>query len=61
MCKLKTKFFFKKTKFFILFSKTQVLPPLNYVYYTWADPLKSRELTVSCGTKKAKLGLTVNR
>ncbi|CAF4238145.1 unnamed protein product, partial [Adineta steineri] len=38
--------------------RTQVLPPLNYVYYTWPDPLKSRELVISCGSKKKTVELT---
>jgi hypothetical protein len=33
---------------------------LNYVYYTWADPLKARELMIACGSKKTKLELTVS-
>ncbi|CAF1542330.1 unnamed protein product [Adineta steineri] len=38
--------------------RTQVLPPLNYVYYTWSDPLKPRELVISCGSKKKTVELT---
>ncbi|CAF4060347.1 unnamed protein product, partial [Adineta steineri] len=41
--------------------RTQVLPPLNYVYYTWSDPLKSRELVISCGSKKKTVELTPQR
>jgi len=36
-----------------------VLPPQNYVYYTWLDPLKPRELIISCGSKKSVLEITV--
>jgi hypothetical protein len=36
-----------------------VLPPQNYVYYTWLDPLKPRQLVISCGSKKTELELTV--
>ncbi|CAF1138697.1 unnamed protein product [Adineta steineri] len=38
--------------------RAQVLPPLNYVYYTWSDPLKPRELVISCGSKKKTVELT---
>ncbi|CAF0895845.1 unnamed protein product [Rotaria sp. Silwood1] len=41
--------------------RTQILPPLNFVYYTWIDPLLPRELTVSCGSKSAKLELIPQR
>jgi hypothetical protein len=36
-----------------------MLPPLNYVYYTWADPLKARKLIISCGNKKEAIDLSV--
>jgi len=39
--------------------RTIVLPPQNYVYYTWLDPLKPRGLTISCGSKERVLELTV--
>ncbi|CAF2545662.1 unnamed protein product [Rotaria sp. Silwood2] len=39
--------------------RTQILPPSNYVYYTWTDPILPRELTVSCRSKSAKIGFTV--
>ncbi|CAF2390576.1 unnamed protein product [Rotaria sp. Silwood2] len=39
--------------------RTQILPPSNYVYYTWTDPILPRELTVSCGSKSEKIGFTV--
>ncbi|CAF1260195.1 unnamed protein product [Adineta steineri] len=38
--------------------RAQVLTPLNYVYYTWSDPLKPRELVISCGSKKKTVELT---
>ncbi|CAF4006334.1 unnamed protein product, partial [Adineta steineri] len=38
--------------------RVQVLPPLNYVYYTWSDPLKPRDLVILCGSKKKILELT---
>jgi hypothetical protein len=38
-----------------------VLPPQNYVYYTWLDPLKPRQLVISCGSKTTELELTVRR
>ncbi|CAF4257432.1 unnamed protein product, partial [Rotaria sp. Silwood2] len=41
--------------------RTQILLPSNYVYYTWIDPILPRELTVSCGSKSAKIGLTPQR
>ncbi|CAF0945953.1 unnamed protein product [Adineta ricciae] len=37
---------------------TQVLPALSYVYFTWPDPLKERELHISCGSKSTQIGLT---
>ncbi|CAF5108088.1 unnamed protein product, partial [Rotaria sp. Silwood1] len=39
-------------------SRTQILPPQNYVYYAWLHPSKSKELVISCGLKKTKLELT---
>ncbi|CAF3939022.1 unnamed protein product [Rotaria sp. Silwood2] len=41
--------------------RTQILPPSNYVYYTWIDPLLPRALTISCGSKTAKVELTPQR
>ncbi|CAF3791726.1 unnamed protein product, partial [Rotaria magnacalcarata] len=35
-----------------------MLPPSNYVYYTWTDPLQPIELFVSCGSKSIKLDFT---
>jgi hypothetical protein len=40
--------------------RTIVLPPQNYVYYTWLDPLKPRELVILCGSKKTELALIVS-
>ncbi|CAF1245225.1 unnamed protein product [Adineta ricciae] len=37
--------------------RAQVLPPQNYVYYTWSDPLKPRQLVVSCGSKTTQMEL----
>ncbi|UJR35157.1 hypothetical protein I4U23_027926 [Adineta vaga] len=37
--------------------RAQVLPPQNYVYYTWSDPLKPRQIVVSCGSKTTQLEL----
>ncbi|CAF4398634.1 unnamed protein product, partial [Rotaria sp. Silwood2] len=37
----------------------QFLPPSKYVYYTWIDSLLPRPLTISCGSKTAKLELTI--
>jgi hypothetical protein len=48
-------------KFISNYRRTQVLPPRNYVYYTWLDPLKPRQLVISCGSKKTQLELTVRR
>jgi hypothetical protein len=45
---------------FVFNRQTQLLPPLNYVYYTWTDPLKPRDLLISCGTKSATIQLTVS-
>lgn len=45
----------------LLFSRTTVLPPKNFVFYTWLDPLKARELTVSCRSDTKTLSLTVSR
>ncbi|CAF5098415.1 unnamed protein product, partial [Rotaria sp. Silwood1] len=39
-------------------TQTQVLPPQHYVYYTWFNPLKSRELSVFCGENKIELELS---
>ncbi|UJR10669.1 hypothetical protein I4U23_014864 [Adineta vaga] len=38
--------------------RAQLLPQLHYVYYTWLDPIKKRELVVSCGSKTTKIELT---
>ncbi|CAF1265249.1 unnamed protein product [Rotaria sordida] len=38
--------------------RMQILPPSNYVYYTWIDPLLARELTILWGSKAKKLELT---
>ncbi|CAF3899768.1 unnamed protein product, partial [Rotaria magnacalcarata] len=35
--------------------RSEILPPLHYVYYTWIDPLKPRELLVSCESKSTKI------
>jgi len=56
------KFILEKISFDLFFfpnRRTEILPPLNYVYYTWMDPLKARELTISCGSKSTKLELNV--
>jgi hypothetical protein len=45
---------------FINNRRTQILPPQNYVYYTWLDPLKPRELVISCGSKTTELELSVS-
>jgi hypothetical protein len=59
MCKLEI-FSFQKKLILFLNRRTQILPPLNYVYYTWMDPLKVRELVISCGSKTANIALTVS-
>ncbi|CAF4508473.1 unnamed protein product, partial [Rotaria socialis] len=38
--------------------RTQVVPPQNYVYYTWFNPLKLRELIVSYDAENTKVDLT---
>jgi hypothetical protein len=60
MCKFE-KIIFKQNSLrrFFLNRRTQVLPPLNYVYYTWSDPVKARKLVISCGSKKTQLELNV--
>lgn len=39
--------------------RTQILPPDHYVYYTWFSPLKSQELTVTCGEHVVTISLDV--
>ncbi|CAF4848921.1 unnamed protein product, partial [Rotaria magnacalcarata] len=38
--------------------RTQVVPPQHYVYYTWFNPLKLKELIVSYDTENTKIDLT---
>ncbi|CAF4190264.1 unnamed protein product [Rotaria sp. Silwood2] len=37
--------------------RTEILPPLNYVYYTWVDPLQPKLLLVSRGSQTKELEL----
>ncbi|CAF4959633.1 unnamed protein product, partial [Rotaria sp. Silwood1] len=37
--------------------RTQVLPPLHYVYYTWVNPLKPRTLAIACHDQSVSIGL----
>ncbi|CAF3245417.1 unnamed protein product [Rotaria sp. Silwood2] len=37
--------------------RTQVLPPLHYVYYTWIDPTKSQALVVACRDQSVSIEL----
>ncbi|CAF3667366.1 unnamed protein product [Rotaria sp. Silwood1] len=37
--------------------RTEILPPLNYVYYTWIDPLQPKLLLVSRGSQTKELEL----
>jgi len=37
--------------------RTQILPGGNSVFYTWADPMKSRQLVASYGNQNVKLSL----
>jgi hypothetical protein len=58
-CKYNSFIYFFQLFYLKINRRTIVLPPQNYVYYTWLDPLKSRELIISCGSKKTELELTV--
>lgn len=35
------------------------LPPEQYVYYTWRDPLKPREINITCDGKSTTIALNV--
>ncbi|CAF1105334.1 unnamed protein product [Rotaria sp. Silwood1] len=37
--------------------RTQVLPPLHYVYYTWVNPLKPRTLAIACQDQSVSIEL----
>ncbi|CAF2841774.1 unnamed protein product [Rotaria sp. Silwood2] len=39
--------------------RTQVLPPLHYVYYTWVNPLKPRTLVVACHDQSVSIELNL--
>ncbi|CAF4737256.1 unnamed protein product [Rotaria sp. Silwood2] len=41
--------------------RTQVLPPLHYVYYTWIDPTKSQALVVACRDQSVSIELNVSQ
>ncbi|CAF4287247.1 unnamed protein product, partial [Adineta steineri] len=37
--------------------RPQILPELHYVHHTWMDPLKPRELVISCLSKTIQIDL----
>jgi hypothetical protein len=49
------------TPYYFNYRETQFLVPQYFVYYTWMNPLKPRELIVSCNSKSATIELTVSQ
>jgi hypothetical protein len=57
MSKFLVSFFFLQSIFYN--RQNQLLPPRHYVYYTWNNPFKLRQLSIFCNGRSTTIELNV--